>query len=50
MFDRNTWNYLTDVIHITPSYGLNSITSVLQRCIWHWITHEGWYAIKKPRN
>ena len=29
-------------------YGLNSITTVFQQgCLQHWITHEGWYAIKR---
>ena len=30
------------------NYGLNSITAVLlQEWFWHWIIHEGWYAIKQ---
>ena len=33
---------------IRLSYGLNSTTTVLlQVWLWHWITHEGWYAIKQ---
>ena len=28
------------------SYGLNSISILLQGWILHWITHESWYAIK----
>ena len=32
------------------SYGLNSTTCVLlQRWLWHLITHEGWYTIKQRR-
>ena len=31
---------------ISPSYWLNRITTVLLQG-WHWITHEGWYAIKQ---
>ena len=32
----------------TPSYGLNSTTTVLlQGWRWHLITHEGWYTIKQ---
>ena len=32
----------------SSSYGLNSTTTVLlQVWLWHWITHEGWYAIKQ---
>ena len=35
---------------LSPSYGLNSITTVLlQGLIWHYITHDDWYAIK-PRS
>ena len=31
-----------------PSYRLNSTTTVLlQGWLWHYITHEGWYAIKQ---
>ena len=31
-----------------PNYGLNSITIVLlEGWLWHWITYEGWYAIKE---
>ena len=31
-----------------PSYWLNSTTTVLQEgWIWHWITRQGWYAIKQ---
>ena len=30
-----------------PRYGLNStITVLLKRWLWCWITHEGWYIIK----
>ena len=33
-----------------PSYGLNNTTTVLlEGWIWHWITKEGWYAVKKQR-
>ena len=33
---------------ILPSYGLNStLTVLLQRWLWDWITHKGWYAIKQ---
>ena len=32
---------------IVSSYGLNSATTVLQRWFWQWITHKGWFAIKK---
>ena len=32
------------------SYGLNSTPiTLLQGCMWHWITHEGWYAIKTKK-
>ena len=32
----------------TLSYGLSSITAVLQQgWLWHYITYEGWYAIKQ---
>ena len=31
----------------TPSLVLNSNTVLLQIWLWHWITHEGWYAIKQ---
>ena len=31
-----------------PSNGLNCITAVfLRERLWHWIIHEGWYAIKQ---
>ena len=31
-----------------PRYWLNSIIAVLlEGWLWHWITHEGWYAIKQ---
>ena len=34
--------------HYPSSYGLNSTTTVLlQGRFWHWMTHEGWYAIKQ---
>ena len=29
------------------SYGLNSITAVLEGWLWYYITHGGWYAIKQ---
>ena len=33
---------------IPPSYGLNSTTTVLLEVwLWHWITQEGWYAVKQ---
>ena len=36
---------------IAPGYGLNSITTVLlQRWIWHWITHKSWYTIKQTNS
>ena len=34
-----------------PSYVLNCTTTVLlERLLWHWITHEVWYAIKNKEN
>ena len=31
-----------------PSYGLNSITTILlEGWLWHWITYKSWYAIKQ---
>ena len=35
---------------IPPSDGLNSNTAVPpQGWLWHWLTHKGWYAIKKKK-
>ena len=31
----------------SPSYGLNTTTTVLQEWLWHLITNKGWYAIKQ---
>ena len=36
---------------IPPSYGINSTTTVLLRWwLWHWITHQGSYAIKNKKS
>ena len=44
--DFKTVNTLLLTYPYTPSYGLNSITIVLIKgWIWHYITHEGWYAM-----
>ena len=35
---------------LSPIYELNSTRTVLLRAwLWHWITHEGWYPIKKSK-
>ena len=31
---------------ISLIYGLNTIVVLLQGLLWHWITHDSWYAIK----
>ena len=39
---RKAWTFLF------PNYKLDSTTTLLwQEKLWHWITHEGWYAIKQ---
>ena len=32
---------------LLPSYDLGSTTTVLERWLWHQITHENWYDIKQ---
>ena len=35
----------------STSHGINSDTTIpLQEWLWHWISHEGWYATKNKEN
>ena len=50
-FRTNTCRKRKDSFDLLPSFGLNNTTTVfLQGCIWHKITHEDYYAIKRKND